>query len=86
MVENKDIRLLSLAEIEAFLREKNEKPFRARQVYDWLWKKTCRSFDEMTNLSKETRQLLEENFSFPVLQLGVWCSASKDNVQAQFIL
>ena len=68
MVEKKDIRSLSLAEIERFFHEKNEKPFRSRQVYDWMWKKTCHSFDEMTNLSVENRQLLEEHFCFPVLQ------------------
>lgn len=68
MVEKTDIRFLSLAEIENFFREKNEKPFRAKQVFDWIWKKTCRSFDEMTNLSMENRQLLEEHFCFPVLQ------------------
>jgi 23S rRNA (adenine2503-C2)-methyltransferase len=68
MVEKTDIRSLSLAEIENFFREKNEKPFRAKQVFDWIWKKTCRSFDEMTNLSMENRQLLEEHFCFPVLQ------------------
>ncbi len=68
MVEKTDIRSLSLAGIEGFFREKNEKSFRARQVYEWIWKKTCRSFDEMTNLSRENRQLLEEHFCFPVLQ------------------
>ncbi len=68
MVEKADIRSLSLAEIEDFFREKNEKHFRARQVYEWIWKKTCRSFDEMTNLSMENRQQLETHFSFPVLQ------------------
>jgi 23S rRNA (adenine2503-C2)-methyltransferase len=69
MVEKTDIRGLSLAEIENFFREKKEKPFRARQVYEWIWKKTCRSFHEMTNLSKENRQLLEDYFSFRVLQV-----------------
>jgi len=47
---NIDIRSLSLADIEQFFIENGEKPFRARQVYEWLWKKACRSFGEMTNL------------------------------------
>lgn len=62
-----DIRLLSFADIEKFFLENNEKSFRAKQVYEWLWKKSCRSFDEMTNLSRESRLLLEERFIFPVL-------------------
>jgi 23S rRNA (adenine2503-C2)-methyltransferase len=68
MVGKTDIRSLSLPEIENFFREKNEKPFRARQVYEWIWKKTCSSFDEMTSLSRENRQLLDDNFCFAVLQ------------------
>jgi 23S rRNA (adenine2503-C2)-methyltransferase len=68
MVEKADIRYLSLAEIENFFREKDEKPFRAMQVYEWMWKKNCRSFDEMTNLSRVVRQMLEAHFIFPVLQ------------------
>ncbi len=39
-----------------------EKRFRAQQVYDWLWKKSARSFDEMSNLSKELRGKLSEMF------------------------
>ena len=39
-----------------------EKAFRAKQVYEWLWKKSAQSFDEMTNLSKATRELLNEHF------------------------
>ena len=68
MVEKSDIRLLTILEIEEFFHKKNEQPFRARQVYDWIWKKSCHSFDEMSNLSKEIRQLLQDNFSFPGLK------------------
>ena len=39
-----------------------EKPFRARQVYEWLWKKSATSFPEMSNLSKELRSKLESAF------------------------
>jgi 23S rRNA (adenine2503-C2)-methyltransferase len=69
MVEKKDIRYLSFAEIESFFHENDEKPFRAKQVYEWIWKKNCRSFSEMTNLSRKNRQLLEEHFQFQVLQI-----------------
>jgi 23S rRNA (adenine2503-C2)-methyltransferase len=67
MVEKKDIRHLSLSEIEAFFHDRNEKSFRAKQVYEWIWRKTCHSFNEMTNLSKEVRELLEDHFTFNVL-------------------
>jgi len=58
----KDIRKYSLNNLSEFFVSKGEKAFRAKQVYEWLWKKSATSFDEMTNLSKETRSLLIDNF------------------------
>ena len=62
MTEKRDIRALSDAEITAFFTENGDKAFRAKQVSEWLWKKAAHSFDDMTNLSKPTRDLLEEHF------------------------
>lgn len=62
MQNKNNILSLSLPELTSFIKENGEKPFRAKQVYEWLWKKPVGSFDEMTNLSKELRQLLHENF------------------------
>lgn len=62
MAEKQDIRALSADEISSFLVGKGEKAFRAKQVNEWLWKKAAHSFDEMTNLSKSTRELLDEHF------------------------
>lgn len=57
-----DIRALSLEQLQQQLVEAGEKAFRAKQVYEWLWKKSARSFDEMTNLSKDLREWLKENY------------------------
>ena len=62
MTTKKDIRALTLEELKAVFTEKGDKAFRAKQVYEWLWKKSARTFDEMTNLSKSTRELLNTNF------------------------
>lgn len=62
-----NIRSLTLEELKAFFTEKGEKAFRAKQVWEWLWVKSARSFEEMTNLSKETRAMLTGHFSFPVV-------------------
>ncbi|MEI7663752.1 MAG: 23S rRNA (adenine(2503)-C(2))-methyltransferase RlmN [Bacteroidota bacterium] len=59
-----DIRGLAREEIETFFLQHGLKRFRAGQVYEWLWKKSCRSFDEMTNLSHESRQLLQDHYTF----------------------
>ena len=39
-----------------------EKPFRGKQIYEWLWKKNASSFEEMTNLSQSLRDQLEAHF------------------------
>lgn len=62
MNSKKDIRALTLDELKAFFIEKGDKAFRAKQVYEWLWRKAAHRFEEMSNLSKETREMLQENF------------------------
>lgn len=59
-----DIRDISLAEIQQFLLENGEKPFRAKQIREWLWKKGIRNFDEMSNLSVALRDKLKAHFTF----------------------
>jgi 23S rRNA (adenine2503-C2)-methyltransferase len=59
----RDIRKLKLEELREFIVEKGEKPFRANQVYEWLWNKSAKSFDQMTNLSIGLRDMLKENFT-----------------------
>jgi len=57
-----DIRECTLPQLEDYLEGKNEKRFRAKQIQEWLWKKSARSFDEMTNLSLPLRKMLAEDF------------------------
>jgi 23S rRNA (adenine2503-C2)-methyltransferase len=59
-----DIRSLTRDEIRSFFLQHGEKKFRADQTYEWLWQKSCTSFDSMTNLSVATRRLLFDNFTF----------------------
>lgn len=59
----KDIRTLSLDQLTHYFKEIGEKPFRAKQVYDWLWSKNLHSIDEMTNLSKDLRDKLSAEFT-----------------------
>lgn len=58
----RDIRKLKLDELKDFFVSKGDKPFRAQQVYDWLWIKAAKDFDQMTNISLDTREMLKENF------------------------
>ena len=63
MTEKKDIRTLDLNEISLFFEQNNIARFRAKQVYEWLWKKRALSFDEMTSLSISDRSLLNKHFA-----------------------
>ncbi|WP_298368492.1 23S rRNA (adenine(2503)-C(2))-methyltransferase RlmN [uncultured Lutibacter sp.] len=62
MIPKKDIRALTKDEIREFFVENGDKAFRGNQVYEWLWSKNAHSFDDMTNISKETRKILQTNF------------------------
>lgn len=62
MNKKKDIRALTKEQLRDFFVENGDKAFRGNQVYEWLWHKVAHSFDDMTNISKETRQILEDNF------------------------
>ena len=58
-----NIKAMTLPELTAALKEMGLPGFRAKQVYTWLHK-GVRSYDEMTNLSKELRQTLAEKYPF----------------------
>ncbi|GAA6769106.1 hypothetical protein AAFH68_50700 [Flavobacterium sp. CGRL1] len=61
-IEKKDIRALSKDQLRDFFVANNDKAFRGNQVYEWLWSKGAHSFEDMTNVAKTTRSMLEENF------------------------
>ena len=58
----RDIRALTKEQIRTFFVEQGDKAFRGNQVYEWLWSKGAHSFNQMTNISKATRQILEDHF------------------------
>jgi 23S rRNA (adenine2503-C2)-methyltransferase len=58
----KDIRALTKDELRAFFVDQGDKAFRGNQVYEWLWQKSAHSFDDMTSISKQNRQMLDDNF------------------------
>jgi 23S rRNA (adenine2503-C2)-methyltransferase len=55
-------------ELAAFFKEHGQPPFRAKQVYDWLYCKRVPSFDEMKNLPAPLRELLSGHFCFQCLE------------------
>lgn len=67
----KDIRKFNLEQLEEFFVAQGDKKFRAKQVYDWLWNKSLKNFDDMSNISKDTREMLKANFSINHIQVDL---------------
>ena len=61
-MSKKDIRSLSLDQIKNFFVKNGHEEYRGDQLYSWLWEKSALNFDQMTNLPKSIRSILEENF------------------------
>ena len=61
-IKKKDIRALTKNQLRDFFVSNRDKAFRGNQVYEWLWQKSAHSFEDMTNISLKTREMLESNF------------------------
>ena len=80
----KNIRQLSLQELEHYFDSIGDKKFRAKQVWEWLWQKHAHSFADMTNLSKDLRQKLGESFSLPALRVDATQYSTDGTVKSRF--
>ncbi len=64
VLSKQDIRKATLSDIQAYCSENSWASYRAGQIYAWVWQKGCTSFDEMSNLSKDVRTKLAEDWNF----------------------
>ena len=85
-IKKKDIRQLDLEELKSYFLVIGEKAFRAKQVYEWLWKKGATSFTEMSNLSKDLREKLNENFEIRFLTIGESQKSNDKTIKSAFKL
>lgn len=81
-----DIRTLSLEAMTEILKGMGEPAFRARQVYSWLWEKSARSFDEMTNLSKSLREKLKGEFVLNAISVATSQVSNDRTIKSGFRL
>ena len=81
-----DIRQLSLEQLTDEIVKLGEKPYRAKQVHQWLWKKRVIDFDQMTNLSKSFRKVIENNFIINALVLSEAQISSDKTIKNAFLL
>jgi 23S rRNA (adenine2503-C2)-methyltransferase len=82
--EKRNIRHLSLNELEQYFEALGEKKFRTKQVYEWLWTKHAFSFEEMTNLGKDLRIKLSEHFSLPALTIDTIQQSEDGTIKSRF--
>lgn len=85
-MQKQDIRKLSLDQLTDFFKSIEEKPFRARQVYEWLWMKSASGFSEMTNLSMVLREKLVEHFVIHPLVVDTMQQSSDGTIKSAFKL
>lgn len=77
----KDIRALTKEQLRDFFVVNGDKAFRGNQVYEWLWQKAAHSFEVMTNLSKETREMLADNFVINHIKVDVMQRSSDGTIK-----
>jgi 23S rRNA (adenine2503-C2)-methyltransferase len=69
-IKKTDIRSLDLIQLQQHFTAMSEPAYRAKQVYQWLWQKSARTFGEMSNLSKDLRAKLDENYVIQAVEVN----------------
>lgn len=83
-VNKENIRNFSFEELKKALEKLNEKTFRSKQVYEWLWQKNAATFEEMSNLSKDLRLKLDEYFFIDHITLDDQQISSDKTIKCAF--
>ena len=85
MADSKEnIRNLSFEELKKVLETLDEKTFRSKQIYEWLWQKNAATFEEMSNLSKDLRIKLDEHFFIDHITLDDQQISSDKTIKCAF--
>ena len=85
-MEKENIRDLGEAKLMDQLIQDGQKSFRAKQIIQWLWKKGASTFEEMTNLSKELRENLEQKYFIPRIQVALLQKSKDNTIKCAFAL
>ncbi|MFL0162117.1 23S rRNA (adenine(2503)-C(2))-methyltransferase RlmN [Aquirufa salirivi] len=80
------IRKLSFDELKQLMVQHGDPAFRAKQVHEWIWKKSARSFDAMGNIPKTTREWLNQHFSLQCVQTDDMQISTDRTIKSSFKL
>ncbi len=86
VLEKRAIRNLSLEVLKQEMIQHGEPAFRAKQVYEWIWKKSARSFEAMGNIPKSTREWLEANFDLQCVTTAEMQVSTDRTIKSSFAL
>jgi 23S rRNA (adenine2503-C2)-methyltransferase len=86
VLEKRAIRNLSLELLKQEMIQHGEPAFRAKQVYEWIWKKSARSFEAMGNIPKSTREWLEANFDLQCVTTAEMQVSTDRTIKSSFAL
>ena len=84
--EKISIRDLSLEQLTEQIVALGEPSFRAKQIYEWLWKKSAVQFSEMLNLSKSLREPLESQYTINAIVIDVQQKSMDGTIKCRFKL
>lgn len=85
-IEKISIRDLSLEQLTEQIVALGESSFRAKQIYEWLWKKSAVQFSEMLNLSKSLREQLENHYTINAIVIDVQQKSMDGTIKCRFKL
>lgn len=80
----KNIRHLSLEELTDYFLSIGEKKYRVKQVWEWIWQKHAKSFDDMSNLSVNLREHLAAQFVLPAISTNLEQFSNDGTVKTRF--
>lgn len=80
-----NLRHLTLDEIKVIVSTLDEKPYKAQQIYDWLWKKNINEVDDMSNLSKTFREKLKEQYTLNKLLIDHTQKSEDGTIKNRFV-
>ncbi len=82
----KNLRHISEEELITLVKESGEKPFRVKQIQEWIWKKNINGIDDMLNLSKSFRERLSNEFSLNKLTINHSQFSEDKTIKNRFVL
>lgn len=82
----KDIRSLDLTQLKEVFDANGDKAYRGKQVYEWLWQKSATSFDDMSNLPKQTREWLSNQFVIHHIKVKDKQVSNDRTIKSSFVL